>query len=326
MLRLPPFKYHIPKSIAEAVELKVKHGDNAVYTAGGTDLYPNMKRRQITPQNLIGLRELQELQIVSFEEGLTIGSGVSISEVAEDPRIKKNYPALAKAAASVSSPQLRKMGTIGGNLCLDTRCNYYNQTFQWRKALGFCMKKDGEICWVARSSPICLAVSSSDCAPVAVALNVEFSLLGPKGERNVPAGQFYENDGVNYLKKKEDELLVSIHIPPSKGWRMNYKKLRRRGSIDFPVLSVAIVLSIDETKVCRKARIVLGSVASCPIRAFESEKILIGEILSVKLIEESAKAAAKLAKPMDNTDMGLGFRKKMVPLFVADAIKEALEN
>ena len=326
MLRLPPFKYHSPKNIAEAVALKVKHGENAVFSAGGTDLYPNMKRRQFTPQSLIGLRELQELRMIIFKEGLTIGSGVSISEVARDPRIKKNYPALAKAADLVSTPQLRNMGTIGGNLCLDTRCNYYNQTFQWRKALGFCMKKDGDICWVARSSPICLAVSSSDCAPVAVALDVEFCLLGPEGERSVPAGEFYNNDGINYLKKDQDELLVSIHIPPSEGRKMNYKKLRRRDSIDFPIFSVATVLSIDEAEVCTEARIVLGAVASCPLRAFESERMLIGERLTAKLIEKSSQAAAKLAKPMDNTDMGLGFRKKVVPLFVSDAIKEALDN
>jgi len=326
MLRLPVFKFHSPKNIAEAVALKAKHGENAMYTAGGTDLYPNMKRRQFTPQTLIGLRELSELQMINYKEGLTIGSGVSISEVARHPEIKKNYPALAKAADLVSAPQLRNMGTIGGNLCLDTRCNYYNQTFQWRKALGFCLKKDGDICWVARSSPICLAVSSSDCAPVAVALNAEFSLLGPEGKRCVPAGELYNNDGINYLKKNQDELLVSIHIPPSEGWKMNYKKLRRRDSIDFPILSVATVLSIDEDEVCTEARIVLGAVASCPLRAFESEKMLIGNPLTSKLIEESAQAAAKLAKPMDNTDMGLSFRKKLVPLFVADAIKEALEK
>ena len=218
------------------------------------------------------------------------------------------------------------MGTFGGNLSLDTRCTYYNQTYPWRKALGFCLKKDGDICWVARSSPKCLAVSSSDCAPVAVALNAEFRLVGTKSERYVPACQFYNNDGINYLNKNEDELLTSIHFPPYEGWLMNYKKLRRRDSIDFPIFSVATVLSIDEAEVCTEARIVLGAVASCPLRAFESERMLIGERLTAKLIEKSSQAAAKLAKPMDNTDMGLGFRKKVVPLFVSDAIKEALEN
>ena len=157
MLRLPPFDYHAPKSVAEAVALKAECGETAMYSAGGTDLFPNMKRRQFTPQTLIGLRDLEELQTIESSDGMRIGSGVSLSEVAEHPEILKCFPALAKAAALVSAPQLRNMGTIGGNLCLDTRCNYYNQTFPWRKALGFCLKKpespmqNDAICWVARS-------------------------------------------------------------------------------------------------------------------------------------------------------------------------------
>ena len=326
MLRLPPFEYLSPQSVAEAVSLKAKHGSNAMYTAGGTDLFPNMKRRQFTPQTLIGLRELKELRMIISDEGLIIGAGVSLSEVAEHPEVRKHYPALAKAASLVSTPQLRNMGTFGGNLSLDTRCTYYNQTYPWRKALGFCLKKDGDICWVARSSPKCLAVSSSDCAPVAVALNAEFRLVGPESERRVPAGQFYNNDGISYLNKNEDELLTSIHFPPYEGWLMNYKKLRRRDSIDFPILGVATALRLENNGDCAEARIVLGAVASSPLLAYEAEKMLIGERLTSDRIEVAAQVAAKLAKPMDNTDMTLGFRKKMVTRFVTKAIKEALEN
>ena len=326
MLRLPPFEYFSPQSVAEAVSLKAKHGSNAMYTAGGTDLFPNMKRRQFTPQTLIGLRELKELRMIISDEGLIIGAGVSLSEVAEHPEVRKHYPALAKAASLVSTPQLRNMGTFGGNLSLDTRCTYYNQTYPWRKALGFCLKKDGDICWVARSSPKCLAVSSSDCAPVAVALNAEFRLVGLESERSVPAGQFYNNDGISYLNKNEDELLTSIHFPQYDGWLMNYKKLRRRDSIDFPILGVATALRLENNGDCAEARIVLGAVASSPLLAYEAEKMLIGERLTSDRIEVAAQVAAKLAKPMDNTDMTLGFRKKMVTRFVTKAIKEALEN
>ena len=326
MLRLPPFEYFSPQSVAEAVSLKAKHGSNAMYIAGGTDLFPNMKRRQFTPQTLIGLRELKELRMIISDEGLIIGAGVSLSEVAEHPEVLKHYPALAKAASLVSTPQLRNMGTFGGNLSLDTRCTYYNQTYPWRKALGFCLKKDGDICWVARSSPKCLAVSSSDCAPVAVVLNAEFRLVGPESERRVSAGQFYNNNGINYLNKNEDELLTSIHFPPYEGWLMNYKKLRRRDSIDFPILGVATVLRLENNGDCAEARIVLGAVASSPLLAYEAEKMLIGERLTSDRIEVAAQVAAKLAKPMDNTDMTLGFRKKMVTRFVTKAIKEALEN
>ena len=335
MLRLPPFEYHAPSNIAEAVALKAELGDSAMYSAGGTDLFPNMKRRQFTPQNLIGLTDLQELRIISEEKsanGLLIGSGVSLSEVAQHAEIRERFPALAQAAALVSAPQLRNMGTLGGNLCLDTRCNYYNQTFQWRKALGFCLKKDGDTCWVALSSPKCLAVSSSDCAPVVLALNAEFNLAGPEGQRTVAAAEFYKNDGADFLNKTPDELLVSIRLPEHEGWKMNYKKLRRRDSIDFPILGVATALRLESsgskgaTLDCAEIRIVLGAVASAPLRAYEAEKMLVGERLTTERIAAAAQLAAKLAKPMDNTDMTLGFRKKMVARFVEEALKEALEN
>jgi 4-hydroxybenzoyl-CoA reductase subunit beta len=335
MLRLPPFEYHAPSNIAEAVALKAELGDSAMYSAGGTDLFPNMKRRQFTPQNLIGLADLQELRTISEEKsanGLLIGSGVSLSEVAQHAEIRGRFPALAQAAALVSAPQLRNMGTLGGNLCLDTRCNYYNQTFQWRKALGFCLKKEGDTCWVALSSPKCLAVSSSDCAPVVLALNAEFNLAGPEGQRTVAAAEFYKNDGADFLNKTSDELLVSIRLPEHEGWKMNYKKLRRRDSIDFPILGVATALRLESsgskgaTLDCAEIRIVLGAVASAPLRAYEAEKMLVGERLTTERIAAAAQLAAKLAKPMDNTDMTLGFRKKMVTRFVEEALKEALEN
>ena len=335
MLRLPPFEYHAPSNIAEAVALKAELGDSAMYSAGGTDLFPNMKRRQFTPQNLIGLTDLQELRTISEEKsanGLLIGSGVSLSEVAQHAEICGRFPALAQAAALVSAPQLRNMGTLGGNLCLDTRCNYYNQTFQWRKALGFCLKKEGDTCWVALSSPKCLAVSSSDCAPVVLALNAEFNLAGPEGQRTVAAAEFYKNDGADFLNKTSDELLVSIRLPEHEGWKMNYKKLRRRDSIDFPILGVATALRLESygskgaTLDCAEIRIVLGAVASAPLRAYEAEKMLVGERLTTERIAAAAQLAAKLAKPMDNTDMTLGFRKKMVTRFVEEALKEALEN
>jgi 4-hydroxybenzoyl-CoA reductase subunit beta len=326
MLRLPPFEFLAPQSVAEAVALKAEHGTDAMFVAGGTDLYPNMKRRQFEPPKLIGLSALQELHTLEFDEGLTLGAGVSLSKIASHPELQKHYPALADAAALVSSPQLRSMGTIGGNLCVDTRCTYYDQTFAWRKALGFCMKKDGDICWVALSSPKCLAVSSSDCAPLVIALDAEFRLLGSAGERTVPASAFYQNDGMAYLQKHEDELLVSLKLPPRKGWRMSYQKLRRRGSIDFPLLGVATALRLSEDGICAEARIVLGAVASCPLQAEDAEAALVGKAITPERIQQAAKLAARLAKPMDNTDMSLGYRKKVTTVFVAKALQAALEG
>src|SRR6266481_5432077 len=155
------------------------------------------------------------------------------------PPVRQTTTAVSHAAALVSTPLLRNMGTLGGNLCLDTRCNYYNQTYEWRKAIDFCTKKDGHICWVAPSSPRCWAVSSSDLAPVMVALGADYVLVGPGGERVVPATRFYHNDGINYLTKQPDEVLAAVRLPAPDGWDAVYHKLRRRGSFDFPVLGVA---------------------------------------------------------------------------------------
>jgi 4-hydroxybenzoyl-CoA reductase subunit beta len=323
MLRLPVFDFIAPKTLAEAVALKQAHGNKAMYVAGGTDLYPKMKRRQMEPQLLIGLGEIEALRTFRNGDGLTIGAGVTLAEVANHPQIMAHYPALAKAAVLVSSPSLRNVGTIGGNLCVDTRCTYYDQTFEWRQALGFCMKKDGDICWVAKSSPRCLAVSSSDTAPVAIALGATVRLVGPEGERVIPVEALYQNDGQFYLSKSPEEVLVSLHLPPRAGWRMAYLKLRRRGSIDFPILGVATAVRLDAAGLCQEGRVVLGAVASWPVVLDgEVKEMLIGRALTPELIEQFAQTAARPAKPMDNTDMNLSYRKKVTKVFIARALAE----
>jgi 4-hydroxybenzoyl-CoA reductase subunit beta len=321
MLRLPVFEYIAPQTVDEAVALKKEHGENAMYVAGGTDLFPKMKRRQMTPPVLISLNEIEELRGFSNGNGVTIGAGLTLTEVANHPTLKEQYPALATAAGLVSSPPLRNAGTIGGNLCVDTRCTYYDQTFEWRQALGFCMKKDGDICWVAKSSPKCLAVSSSDTAPVAIALGAAVRLVGPDGERTIPVEELYRNDGQFYLTKSPDELLVSIHLPPRAGWRMTYLKLRRRGTIDFPILGVAAAVKLDEGGVCLDARVVLGAVSSRPVVLDELvQELLIGQPLTPERIEQFAQKAFRPAKPMDNTDMNLSYRKKVTKVFIARAL------
>src|SRR3990172_10923287 len=188
MLRLPPFAYLAPLSVGEAVRMMADHGPEAMFVAGGTDLYPNMKRRQFEPKVLVGLRGIKELHGVSGDpkRGVAVGAGTTLTHLSDHQAIQASYPALSRAAGLVSTPQLRNVGTIGGNVCLDTRCNYYNQNFEWRQAIGFCMKKDGDICLVAPGSDKCLAVSSSDTAPVLWSLGAKVRLVGPKGERTIP--------------------------------------------------------------------------------------------------------------------------------------------
>ena len=241
MMRLPKFVYRTPHTVAEAVQVFADAGPEAQFVAGGTDLYPNMKRRQQMPKTVISVMRLPELNQISGEgkSGIRIGASVTLTDIVENPIIKRDYPVIASAARTISTPILRNMGTIGGNLLLDTRCNYYDQNYEWRKAINFCLKKDGDICWVAPGSPKCWAVQSSDLVPVMVAIGAKFRLVSSAGERMVDAAEFYKDDGIDYMNKRPDELLVDIHLPPTNGWRASYQKLRRRGAFDFPVLGVA---------------------------------------------------------------------------------------
>jgi 4-hydroxybenzoyl-CoA reductase subunit beta len=322
MMRLPPFRYAAPVSVADAAKLVADHGSDAMLVAGGTDLYPNMKRRQFEPTVLVGLRGIRELGGVrgSGAAGLTIGAGTTLTAVARHPEIAGRYAALAQAAGLVSTPQLRNMGTLGGNVCVDTRCNYYNQSYQWRKAIGFCMKKDGDICLVAPGSPRCWAVSSSDTAPVLWSLGATARLVGPRGERTIPLPELYRDDGIAYLAKRPEEVLTELVLPPADGLRSIYLKLRRRGAFDFPVLGVAVALRTDGDTV-REGRLVLGAVASQPREATEAAALLRGARLTPELIEQVADRAARPSKPLDNTDLTHPYRKKMTRVYVARALR-----
>jgi 4-hydroxybenzoyl-CoA reductase subunit beta len=323
MMRLPRFAYHAPRTVREAADLLANAAPGtAMLVAGGTDLVPNMKRRQQVPSALIGLRGIQELRRVANGDGLSIGAGTTLAALLQIPDIRRSYTGLWQAATQVATPPLRNMGTLGGNLCLDTRCNYYDQNYEWRKAIDFCMKKDGETCWVATSSPRCLAVSSTDTAPMLMALGASVTLVDAGGERQVALSDLYRNDGIDYMTRRPTEIVTAVHIPPSDGWRSAYWKLRRRGAFDFPVLSVAAAVSIGPGGTVRAARLVLGAVASRPIEARAAVDYLVGQPLSDPVIHGAAELAAGPARPMDNTDFSLMWRKRVAREFVVHALRE----
>jgi len=325
MMRLPPFRYLKPKSAGEAARMLADHArEEAMAVSGGTDLYPNMKRRQFEPKVLVGLRALEGGREVATgpDEGIEIGGLATLQSLERSALLQARVPALAKAAGLVSSPILRHMGTIGGNLCVDTRCTYYNQTYDWRKAIDFCMKKDGAICWVAPSSPRCWAVSSSDTAPVLIAVDASVTLVGPSGERRIPVKDLYRPDGIDFVTKKREEILTAIHVPRPEGLRATYLKLRRRDSIDFPILGVAAALATAKDGTVTKARIVLTAVESAPVEAEKAVAVLLGKRLTDDLIEEAAGLAYRPAKPLDNTDLTYPYRKKMAKVYVARALRE----
>src|SRR6476660_6926155 len=312
MMRLPKFDYRVPREIAEAVKIMAGSGPEGQFVAGGTDLYPNMKRRQQTPRTVISVMRLAELNQITGDgkSGVTIGASMTLTDVLEHPIIIRDYPVIAQAARTLPTPILRNMGTIGGNLLLDTRCNYYDQNFEWRKGINFCLKKDGDVCWVAPGSSKCWAVQSSDLVPVMVAIGAKLRFASTLGERVVDAAGLYNDDGIDYLHKRPDELLVDVHLPPAKGWRASYQKLRRRGAFDFPVLGVATWISTDNSDV-KDARIVLGGIAPSPVEIKEAATALIGKPLTDEPIQAAAEAAYIKARPLDNTDFVYQWRKQM---------------
>jgi len=335
-MRLPKFTYRTPRTIAEAVKIVGDTGPESQFVAGGTDLYPNMKRRQQLPKTVISVMRLPELNQVTGDggRGLVIGASITLTEICENEIIKRDYPVIASAARTISTPILRNMGTIGGNLLLDTRCNYYDQNYEWRKAINFCLKKDGDVCWVAPGSSKCWAVQSSDLVPVMVAIGAKFRLVSALGDRMIDAAAFYNDDGIDYLKKRPDELLADIHLPPTNGWRASYQKLRRRGAFDFPVLGVAAYVRFETpngalphgraSDTIADAKIVLGGIAPSPVQVSEAAQALIGKSLDEDQIQAAAEAAYVKARPLDNTDFVYQWRKQMARQYTLKALRDLL--
>ena len=323
MMRLPLFAFRAPETVAEAVRILDGEGPKAMPLAGGTDLLPNMKRRQQVPKTLMSLGHIQELHHVEWSDsGSRLGACLTLSRIAADPRFRNGMTALAQAASFVATPQIRNMATLGGNLCLDTRCNYYDQNYEWRKSIGFCLKKDGDICWVAPGSAKCMAVSSSDTAPALMALGARVRLVSRAGEREVPLTELYQNDGIQYIKRQPNELLTAVLVDSLPGWKSTYWKLRRRGSFDFPVLSVAAAVQLSPKGIVVEARIVVGSVACLPLFAAEASRSLVGGPLNQESIAQAVTLAARIAKPLDNTDFDMTWRKRVTGEFVTYALRE----
>jgi 4-hydroxybenzoyl-CoA reductase subunit beta len=323
MMRLPLFEFRTPRTLDEAVRILDGQGLNTMPLAGGTDLLPNMKRRQQVPKTLMSLRLVESLkQVQRSDSGSRLGACLTLTEIADDPRFRNGMTALSQAAALVATPHIRNMATLGGNLCLDTRCNYYDQNYEWRKAINFCLKKDGDTCWVATGSSKCVAVSSTDTAPALIALGARVRLVSRSDEREVALAELYNNDGINYIKRRPDEILTEVLFDSLHGWKSTYWKLRRRGSFDFPVLSVAAATRLSIQGVVEDARIVIGSAASRPLLAIEAAKSLLGRSLNQESIAEAAALAARIAKPLDNTDFDMTWRKRVTTEFVTYALRE----
>lgn len=321
-MRLPHFHYYSPTEVRDAAQILSSEGNDAMLIAGGTDLLPNMKRKQQQPNTLVSLKQIAALSEIRNGSGLSIGAGSTLTSLVKNDSIKSAYTGLWQAAAQVATPHLRNMGTIGGNICLDTRCSYYDQNFEWRKAIDYCMKKEGEICWVSTGSKRCLATSSTDTAPALIALGAQVRLVSASDERVLDLANLYQDDGIDYMLRRPDEILTEVILPDSGKWKSTYWKLRRRGSFDFPVLSVAAALCTGDSGEIENARIVLGAVSSRPLSCPEVDSFLTGKKLSDEVIEEASILAGKAAKPVKNTDFAPSWRKRVIVKITSYALQE----
>ena len=324
MLRLPPIKLESPSTVQDAA--KAIANGNTRLVAGGTDLWPNMKRRHQKAETVISLMSIPGLAAIdSSGSDLHIGGTATLANIIRDDKIRERFPAFAKAVASISSPPLRNMGTIGGNLCIDTRCTYYNQTEEWRRSIDYCLKEEGTICWVATKSPRCWAHTASDSAPILCALDAKVKLVSASGEREIHLAEMYVDDGIDYLTKQPDEILTEVIVPGTSDdshCRSAFWKLRRRGSIDFSTMSVAAVVWMDDDEVVTRASLFLGAVGAAPMPVAEIATVLVGNKISDDAIAEIARAAHKIAQPMDNTDFAPSWRGKMTEQYATAALRE----
>lgn len=337
MLRLHEYRYHRPASLADALVLLAENED-AVPVSGGTDLVPNMKHRLFTPRHLVGLKGIAELHGIALadaegrpvgegEEGaaaqLVIGACATLAEIARSPLVRRLFPSLAAAAGHVAGPQIRNQGTLGGNLCLDTRCTYYNQSLFWRQALGFCLKKDGTVCHVTRTGKKCVAAHSADTPPVLITLGAVADLARAGETRTVPVDAFFVADGQWNTTRQRDELVTRVRIPlPAEPLRTSYQKVRQRGSIDFPLLSVAFAAQVDGDERVRAASLVVSALGSRPRVVTGLEKVAVGHRLG-EAAEAIAGLAHKQCHPLENLIVDPDWRRAMVPVYVRRAVAEA---
>jgi len=325
---LPPFEVLRPWNLDAAVATLGRFGLDVKPVAGGTDLIPSMNQGLFAPKILLDLKGLRDLRFIRFdpERGLTVGAVTTISALTDSPVIARHFPVLHAAARNVASPLLRNMGTVGGNLCLDTRCLYYNQSAFWRQSLGGCIKNEGTICHVAPASDKCWAAFSGDVAPALLVLGASVRLASPRGWREVALADFYANDGLVHINKTHDEIVTSVHVPAaSAGWSGAYRKLRIRHSIDYPLAGVAVAMQRNRDGTCVQARVALTAVNPAP-KLVKGAKALAGKRYDQALVEEVAADATRTGKPLRTSASTMEYRRHMVRVFVRRALQEVWLN
>lgn len=327
-MSLPAFSVARPRRLEEALAHLAAHGPEAMLIAGGTDVVPNLQMRLFAPRVLVDLKGLDELAGIEFDRarGLRIGALATITAIAESAVVQQQYPVLAQAAASIASPILRNMGTLGGNLCLETRCLWYNQSSFWRKSCGFCLKKDGDVCHVAPGGKFCWAVWSGDTAAALLTLDAEIEIASPRGTRRLPLARFHKNDGMDRIDLARDEILTRVHVPAhTAGYRGRYDKLRIRQAIDYPLVGVALAMKFSDGR-CQDARLALTAVNPAPLRVEEATRLLAGQRYSPELAEAVVHAVIRTGKPLKTGVSTPEYRREALRAFTRRALRALWEE
>lgn len=326
MITMPQFSVLQPESTSQAVEFLATY-QNLRVLAGGSDLVVNLRNKLFTPEYVLDIKGIKDLHgIKECDKWLSIGALTTLTEVSQNAFISENYPVLKIAASVVAGPNIRNMGTIGGNICLDTRCHWYNQSYFWRKSCNFCLKKDGDICHVAPGGKYCWAAYSGDTAPALLTLGASVKILSPKGERVVALKDFFVMDGIKKYNLGSDEIIAEILIPKDKaGLKGVYKKLRIRDSVDYPLAGVAVTGKVDENGKCVEVFVALTAVNPAPVLVSEITDLLVGKTVTEDLLEKSVELARKTAKPMKTTLSTMPYRRHMVGVFVKQGLEELLK-
>ncbi len=326
MLRLHPYQYHRPTDLGEALELLKRHAGDVMPIAGGTDLVPNMKHGLFTPGHLVALKGIDELHGIEERDcELVIGAAESLTAIANHPLVKQRLPGLSLAAGAVAHPMIRNQGTLGGNICLDTRCTYYNQTYFWRKALGFCLKKDGDLCFVVKGATRCVAAHSADTPPLLMTLDGVVDLSSVDTVRSIPLDDYFVADGTWNTQREPHELVTRVRVPvPPPNMRTSYQKLRERKSVDFPLLSVALAVATDADDIVESIALVIAALGAKPRRIAGLDKVVVGQKLTPDAIEEICHEAFRQCHPLDSLIVEIEWRRAMVPVYVRRAFAEVL--
>lgn len=334
-MTMPAFRLERPRTVGEAVRLLADYGPDAMIVAGGTDVVPNLQMRLFAPKVLVDIKGLRELSRIEYlqADGLSIGALATLTAVCDSRLVREKFPVLASAVGVIAGPLQRNMGTIGGNLCLETRCLWYNQSFFWRKSLGGCLKlpmpnRDAEYpetrCHVAPGGKFCWAVWSGDSAPALLALDAEIEIASVRGSRRLPLAEFYKNDGMDRIALGRDELLTGVHVPARMAGRKgSYHKLRIRNSIDYPLAGVAAVFDLEADGAIREARLALSAVNPAPLMVRDAGAMLAGKKYSPEAIEAVAHQAIRTAKPLTTSASTPVYRREMVKVFTRRALEEA---